>query len=266
MPVRVQVSRLATCRARSLRRVATRSPTPIRSPACVVIVAVSWTRPCCHEAVTDRTVQGADLLTGLSHRQYPLLAADDARGCQNGQSLGAFRLRGVDADLVASQQGVEDPTRCLASRLTPTLTSRRSTGLDGFTGAHREADPGVLGIAEPVDDIQGQAGLGCGPADGEVKDPAAAHCGQLVAVPDERDPGPGLVSDSQQGAGGVLVEHPGLVDQQQVTGRQRRLRRRAGVGLGGVRVAVTVTLAGRQSGPDAVVVPAVAVLMGEPGR
>jgi hypothetical protein len=124
-----------------------------------------------------------------------VLAADDARGCQDGEGLGAFGLRGVDADLVAGHQGIEDPTRCLASRLTPTLTARLATGPEGFTCAHREADPGVLGIAEPVDDIQGQAPLRCGPAGGEVKDPAAAHCGQLVAVPDERDPDPALVSD-----------------------------------------------------------------------
>jgi hypothetical protein len=153
-----------------------------------------------------------------------VLAADDAGGCQDGQRLGAFGLRGIDADLVAGHQGVEDPTRCGTRCLTPTLTSRLATGPEGFTGAHCEADPGVLGIAEPVDDIEGQAPLGCGPAGGEVKDPAAAHCGQLVAVPDERDPGPALISDPEQGAGGVLVEHPGLVDQQQVTGRQRRLR------------------------------------------
>ena len=74
-----------------------------------------------HEAVTDGTVQARDLLTRVSDDQYLVLAVDDAAGCQDGQRLGAFGLRGVDADLVAGQQGVEDPTR------SPTPTS--SSGL-----------------------------------------------------------------------------------------------------------------------------------------
>ena len=63
---------------------------------------------------------------------------------------------------------------------------------------------------------------GANPARGEVEDTAAADGGQLVTVPDQRDPGPDLVGDRQQGTGGVLVEHPGLVDQQQVTATQHR--------------------------------------------
>ncbi len=63
---------------------------------------------------------------------------------------------------------------------------------------------------------------------GEVEHAAAADRGQLVPVTDQRDPRAGLVGDGQQRAGGVLVEHPGLVDQQHVTasgsqpGRGRR--------------------------------------------
>src|SRR3546814_392150 len=44
MAVMVQVSRLLTPRSRSLRRVATRSPTPIRSPASVRTARVSSSR------------------------------------------------------------------------------------------------------------------------------------------------------------------------------------------------------------------------------
>ena len=55
------------------------------------------------------------------------------------------------------------------------------------------------------------------PAHGEVEDAAASDGGELVPVPDERDPGASLVRDRQQCAGGVLVEHSCLVDQQQVT-------------------------------------------------
>ena len=53
-----------------------------------------------------------------------------------------------------------------------------------------------------------------------VEDAAAADGGQLVAVADERDPGAGFIGDSEQGSRGVLVEHPGLVDEQQVTRQQ----------------------------------------------
>ncbi len=60
--------------------------------------------------------------------------------------------------------------------------------------------------------------VGVGPPGGVVEDAAAADGGELVAVADERDPCAGLVGDGEQRAGGVLVEHPGLVDEQQVTG------------------------------------------------
>jgi hypothetical protein len=53
-----------------------------------------------------------------------------------------------------------------------------------------------------------------------VQDAAAPHCWELVPVADQRDPRPGLVGDREQGAGGVLVEHARLVDQQQVAGSQ----------------------------------------------
>jgi hypothetical protein len=45
-----------------------------------------------------------------------------------------------------------------------------------------------------------------------------------VAVTDERDPGSGFVGDDEQGAGDVLVEHAGLVDEKEVAGQQQRVR------------------------------------------
>ena len=53
-----------------------------------------------------------------------------------------------------------------------------------------------------------------------------------MPVADQRDPGAGLVGDGEQGAGGVLVEHPGLVDQEQVTGPQPGAGSGCGVGVG----------------------------------
>ena len=72
--------------------------------------------------------------------------------------------------------------------------------------------------------LQGQAGFGVGPAGGQIQDASAADRGELVPVTDQRDPGVVFVGDDQQGPGAVLVEHPGLVDQQQVTGLQHRGR------------------------------------------
>ena len=66
-----------------------------------------------------------------------------------------------------------------------------------------------------------------GPSGRVVQDAAAADRGELVPVTDERDPGAGLVGDVEQRPGGVLVEHPGLIDQQQVAGQQPR----AAIGL-----------------------------------
>jgi hypothetical protein len=59
--------------------------------------------------------------------------------------------------------------------------------------------------------------LGDRPAGSEVEDPAATDGWELVTVADECDPSTGLIGDGEQGAGGVLMQHPRLVDQQQVT-------------------------------------------------
>ena len=136
----------------------------------------------------------------------------------------------MDDDLAAFEKGVEDLTRPL-------------------TGAHEQAEFGVRGIAEPVDRLELVVRFGSHPACGEVEDAAAADGRELVAVAEERDDCVRSVGDGEQRAGGVLVEHAGLVDEEDVAGEQAC----AGLGRGvGLR-------------PVPVLVPAVAVLVDEPG-
>jgi hypothetical protein len=105
-------------------------------------------------------------------------------------------------------------------------------------------------VDEPVDGVQVDPGVRVDLAVGEVEHAAAAHRGQLVPVPDQRDPRTGLIGDGDQRAGGVLVEHARLIDQQQIPGSQPGLRQRIGW----------------CAGPGAGGVPAPAVLPGQPGR
>lgn len=90
-----------------------------------------------------------------------------------------------------------------------------------------------------------------GPAHGEVEDATAADGRELVPVPDQGDPGASLVRNREQGMGDVLVEHPSLVDQQQVTPPQPRLRHRFGC---------------VDAAPVAAVVPTEPVLVHQPRR
>jgi len=139
-------------------------------------------------------------------------------------------------------------------------------------GAHRQGQLGVLpvrnflaclvGADEPVDVVEGQVAGGVDLMDGEVEDAAAADRRQLVAVTEQRDPRPALVRDSEQGAGGVLVEHAGLVHHQQIPRPQPRRPGRAGEHSTGRRI----DLPDRQPGPGAVAVPTPAVPIGQPGR
>src|SRR5690606_10775333 len=79
---------------------------------------------------------------------------------------------------------------------------------------------------------------------------AAPDGGELVPVSDERDPCTGLVGDGEQGSGGVLVEHPGFVDEQQVAGPEL-----------GARIGSWA----RPASPVPVGVPAPSVLVDQPG-
>src|SRR5699024_1680897 len=91
------------------------------------------------------------------------------------------------------------------------------------------------------------------PTCSEVEDAAATNRRELVAVAEKRDRRVRSVGDGEQRAGGILVEHAGLIDEEDVAGQQAG----AYVGCGaGSRV---------DSRPVAVLVPPVAVLMDEPG-
>lgn len=115
-------------------------------------------------------------------------------------------------------------------------------------GAHGEAELRVVGVGEPVDVIQGQARVGTSPVRSEIEDTASSDGGQLMAVPDQRETRASLVGNGHQRAGGVLVQHPGLGDQQQVTPTQHSIGGRDG----------------ELAGPTAIVVPGEAVLAREP--
>ena len=71
---------------------------------------------------------------------------------------------------------------------------------------------------------------------GEVEHAAAADRGQLMPVADQRHPGTGLVRDGQQGAGGVLIQHPGLIHQQQIARAKPGFLARAAIDRAGDRV------------------------------
>ena len=152
-------------------------------------------------------------------------------GGEAGERLLTLGFGGVDHDLASLHQSVEDLPRAL-------------------TSPHQQAQGRVLGVAEPVQGLQLDASFGTTPAGGVVQDPAAADGGQLVPVAGEPDPGSRLIRDGEQGQGGVLIEHPGLVDQEQVPGTQTSLGRRLR----------------RDPAPVTILVPPIAVLVDEPGR
>ncbi len=76
--------------------------------------------------------------------------------------------------------------------------------------------PNSVGADEAVQHVEGQVGCRVDLAGGQVQDAAAADGGQLVPVAKQRQADLALVGDGQQRTGGVLVEHPGLVDDQPV--------------------------------------------------
>ena len=81
---------------------------------------------------------------------------------------------------------------------------------------HPETQGGVVGIGEPLHLLERDGGGRVRPGDGVIEYAASTDCGELVPVTDERNAGARLVGGRQECTGGVLVEHPGLVDQQQV--------------------------------------------------
>jgi hypothetical protein len=103
---------------------------------------------------------------------------------------------------------------------------------------------------------------GVEPVEGQVEDAAAADRGKLVPVAEQRQPGTRLVGDGEQRAGGVLVEHPGLVNHQQIPRPQPGQRRGTVVAATGGRV----ELSGDEPAPGAVGGPPPAVLERQPRR
>lgn len=88
-------------------------------------------------------------------------------------------------------------------------------------------------------------GLSCFPEASSV----AVDCGQLVAVTHENDPYLVFIGDRQQCQRRALVEHPGLVDEQNVPGSHARSE---------------IEVIGSATVPVAVLVPAISVLACQP--
>ena len=87
--------------------------------------------------------------------------------------------------------------------------------------ARRAVDAGG-NAGEAVNLIDAHRGGRVDPAVRQVQHSAAADCGQLPPVTDERDASTGLIGNRQQRAGGVLVEHGRLVDEQSIPTAPRR--------------------------------------------
>ena len=137
IPATVHVSRLATARSRSLRRLATRSPRPIRSPRRVIGSRAArqpaspggaadcsptrwrWARMAAFSALTWSRVSA---ITSWSPHHQALSSAQSAP--MSARAAVRSDLAGVEDDLPALEQVVEHVTRALA-------------------GAHEEAEVGV---------------------------------------------------------------------------------------------------------------------------
>jgi hypothetical protein len=103
----------------------------------------------------------------------------------------------VETDLAAGQEPVEDFSRALST-------------------AHQQAEVGVLRVLEAMDDVEGELGVGWGDVGGEVEDASASDRGKLVPITEQDEPGVGFVRDRHECEGRVLVEHAGLVDEEDV--------------------------------------------------
>ena len=168
------------------------------------------------------TVDLGDLLAGVGDHEL-------AVGRTDGELLLSLDVAGVHHDLATAHQLVEN--------LAGVLARPHPQGQLGVGGIGEAADGVELG--DPVRRV----------ADGEIEDAASSYGRELMAVADEHDRGAGFVGQTQQRPGSVLVEHPGLVDHQQVTAPQ--LSR-------GCRAAC-------DAAPAAVFVPAEPVLVQQPG-
>ena len=178
-------------------------------PAAAQQVTVTSAEPSSGEQDTaslDVRVKGKGFGAGAQAKFY--LDNDEVTGgTEFGKRGGALNVSGVDDDLSAAVQLVEHARRVAAL-------------------SHPQTQSRVIGISESVHLLQRDDRGWVSPCDGVVEYAAAADGRQLVSVSNERNAGPGLVGDRQECSGRVLIEHPGLVDQQEITGPQecRRIR------------------------------------------
>jgi len=130
---------------------------------------------------------------------------------RSGQRLGPFGLAGVDPDLVAAPQRCPHLTDSLTNKLTNPLTNKLTSCLAGCLaywrgrqrvgggpGAQGEADRGVLGVGEPVGDVEVDVRLRRGPAGAEVQDATAADRGELMPITHQGDPGAHLLGNGEE--------------------------------------------------------------------
>ncbi len=172
----------------------------------------------------DGRVEVGDLFAGVGHDEVAGRTEARERRC-------ALDVGAVHDDLPACEEGVEHLVASVAL-------------------AHPQAQDGVGLVGESAHGLEGHDRRRVRVGDSVVEDAASADGRELVAVPDERDPGAGFVCEGEERPGGVLVEHPGLVDHEQVPGSK-------GCGLAGSGVGLP--------GPVPVVVPAPPVLVDQPG-
>ncbi len=183
-------------------------------------------------ATGDLAGDGADLL-GQAVDPGGLFAGvgddESPAGGVHREDLLPLDLAGVDHDLAPAHQLVEECAGVLAL-------------------AHPQRQGRVSGVGEPADTLELDMTLGGVPG-GEVEHSPTPDRGELMPVPHQDQRSAGGVGELEQGAGGVLVQHPGLVDHQQGPPAQPGCGRR---GFG--------------AGPAAVLVPSVAVLVQQPAR
>ena len=156
------------------------------------------------QPVADGRVELGHLLAGVGHDGHALTVGLRRRGGPH-QPGAKFLGVAMDPDLAAGQQGIE--------HLAGVIAGAHGQGQVRICGVGQGAAVGA-GAGEPVQPLQFPVGIGVDLADGEVEDAAAAHRSHLVAITEQCGAHLTLVGDGQQGVGGVLIQHSGLVDDQ----------------------------------------------------
>ena len=193
--VTVQVSRLATSRSGSLRRVTTRSPAPMRARLAgggVRVVDPSG----CDQLGTDGVIERADLLVGVRD--------DDRRRCLSWWARAACRASALirsasvawmwicpRASSASNTAAGSSPARMAKAQLRVVLVRHR----DG--DAVRRDD----GAGEAMHRVEFPVGFRVHLADGQVEHSPATDGRQLVPVADQSDPSVVFVGDRSAARG-----------------------------------------------------------------